>query len=328
MVYRNEGDIVNDSIQRNNIIPPRATSSASLPRIIKKKMTIVDGGRSSSSSHHRHPSSGGNVDIIDDANDADMTFHSLCASVGIDPRLRKALSRMGYVRPTLVQSRAIPLAISGGRDLLVRARTGTGKTLAYALPVLHGALIRRGIIAERNGGTTATGGRRRGMDDDECDDDDDDDDDGAARGGGRGCKSAPSGIILVPTRELSDQVRRVLDDLTYYCSDVVGVVSLSSSSIGNGGGPRGGKSGGGTRREMLRQCAMLRDDPDVIVSTPAGLVAHVRMGNLDLSRNVRILVVDEADLILSFGERTVIFCLFVFVFCFFRVPSFGWGSGR
>ncbi len=53
---------------------------------------------------------------------------------------------------------------------------------------------------------------------------------------------------------------------------------------------------------MLRQEALLRDRPDVIVATPAGLVAHVRSGALDLKRTVETLVVDEADLILSFGE--------------------------
>jgi ATP-dependent RNA helicase DDX56/DBP9 len=245
-------------------------------------MTIVDGGGKSSSSHPSSSSSSSGVAagavLRDDAN---STFPSMCASIGIDPRLRKALSRLGYVRPTLVQSRAIPLAISGGRDLLVRARTGSGKTLAYTLPVLQGVLSHKGLIAERNGG-----GGGNGSDDDEYD-----------GGVGGGCASV-AGIILVPTRELCDQVYRVLDDLIYYCADVVKVISLSSSTIGGGGSTGGGKA----RKEMLRQGAMLRDNPDVIVSTPAGLVAHVREGNLDLSRNVRTLVVDEADLILSFGE--------------------------
>jgi ATP-dependent RNA helicase DDX56/DBP9 len=51
---------------------------------------------------------------------------------------------------------------------------------------------------------------------------------------------------------------------------------------------------------------MLRDRPDVLVSTPAGLLAHIkRDGNLlktTLKESVDSLVVDEADLVLSFGE--------------------------
>ena len=215
--------------------------------------------------------------------DPHQTFPTLCASIGIDPRLRKSLSRMGIVRPTLVQSRAIPLAVSSGRDLLVRARTGSGKTLAYTVPVLQKILARKALLAERRGGGTEVG------DDDYCYDDDD----GSGRGRGGG-GPAVGGVILVPTRELCDQVSRVLDDLTYYCADAIKVVVLSSSSSFNNG-TKG-------KRERMRQEAMLRDRPDVVVATPAGLVAHVRSGALDLRRTVETLVVDEADLILSFGE--------------------------
>ena len=47
---------------------------------------------------------------------------------------------------------------------------------------------------------------------------------------------------------------------------------------------------------------MLRDRPDVIVSTPAGLLAHIRSGALVLKASVQSLVVDEADLVLSYGR--------------------------
>ena len=208
------------------------------------------------------------------------TFPSLCTSIGIDSRLRKALARMNLVHPTLVQSKAIPLAISSGRDLLVRARTGSGKTLAYCIPVLQRILARKILLAERGG--------------------DDDDDDDEKKRGGTGC--SVGGVILVPTRELCDQVSRVLDDLSYYCADVVKVVTLSSSTPSGGGRNGGSAASNKARKEMLRQDALLRDRPDVIVATPAGLVAHVRLGALDLKRTVETLVVDEADLILSFGE--------------------------
>jgi superfamily II DNA/RNA helicase len=59
--------------------------------------------------------------------DPEETFASLSESVGLDIRLRKAVQRLGHVRPTLVQSKCLPLAINSGRDLLVRAKTGSGE---------------------------------------------------------------------------------------------------------------------------------------------------------------------------------------------------------
>ena len=52
--------------------------------------------------------------------DPEVTFAALAESMGLDVRLRKAIARMGHVRPTLVQSKCLPLAISSGRDLMVR----------------------------------------------------------------------------------------------------------------------------------------------------------------------------------------------------------------
>jgi len=138
--------------------------------------------------------------------DQHQTFPALCTSIGIDTRIRKALSRLNYVHPTLVQAKSIPLAITSGRDLLVRARTGSGKTLAFCVPVVQKILSRKSLVDERGG-----------VDGDEADADDD----------GKG--TSVRGVILVPTRELCNQVAQVVHDLTYYCADVVKVVALSSS---------------------------------------------------------------------------------------------------
>lgn len=192
-----------------------------------------------------------NTDSLLDPQD---TFATLCTTVGLDIRLRKGLSRLGYVRPTLVQSKCLPLAITSGRDLLVRARTGSGKTLAYCLPILHNILSK-----EEN-----------------------DDGDGFVKA-----------VILVPTRELCTQVTNTLTSLIYYCDEVVSVATLFS-----------GKNSSET--SLVQQEAMLRDRPDVLVSTPAGLLAHIkRDGSLlktTLKESVDSLVVDEADLVLSFGK--------------------------
>ena len=58
------------------------------------------------------------------------------ASLDLDPRVLDALSALGYEEPTPIQRAAIP-ALLAGRDVLAQAATGTGKTAAFALPLLH-----------------------------------------------------------------------------------------------------------------------------------------------------------------------------------------------
>ncbi|WP_169988386.1 DEAD/DEAH box helicase [Microbispora sp. H10836] len=94
------------------------------------------------------------------------------ADLALIPELLKALSGLGYEEPTPIQREAIPPLLEG-RDLLGQAATGTGKTAAFALPMLqrlHGA-------------------HPLGMED----------------GGGE-----PAGLVLVPTRELAVQVSEAM----------------------------------------------------------------------------------------------------------------------
>jgi len=58
------------------------------------------------------------------------------AGLGLDARLVSSLTALGYEEPTPIQTAAIPALLSG-RDLLAQAATGTGKTAAFALPLLH-----------------------------------------------------------------------------------------------------------------------------------------------------------------------------------------------
>jgi ATP-dependent RNA helicase DDX56/DBP9 len=68
----------------------------------------------------------------------------------IDDRLLRALADMGFARPTLVQSKGIPLALEG-RDILARARTGSGKTAAYCVPVVQKNLRIKSVSIPRSG---------------------------------------------------------------------------------------------------------------------------------------------------------------------------------
>jgi ATP-dependent RNA helicase DeaD len=87
------------------------------------------------------------------------------AALDLDKRLVDALVALGYEEPTAIQREAIP-ALLAGRDVLGQAATGTGKTAAFALPLLH-----------RLGQTAQTSAER-----------------------------SVRGLILVPTRELAMQV--------------------------------------------------------------------------------------------------------------------------
>lgn len=176
------------------------------------------------------------------------SFEGLLSSLGIDGRVVESVKKLGFERPTLVQSESLPLAIESGRDLLVRAKAGSGKTLAYAIPVLHKII------------SSASSSKENKKD---------------------FCKA----VILVPTRELCFQVHNVLQDLTKYCDELVKVAVLSGD-------------------DFVRQECVLRDLPDVIVSTPASLLRHIREETVNLRNSVETLVLDEADLILSFGYKS------------------------
>ncbi len=89
------------------------------------------------------------------------------SELGLAAPIEKALASEGHATPTPIQSQAIPIVLQG-RDLIGIAQTGTGKTAAFALPILH----RLAMSPE-------------------------------ARAKPRGCRV----LVLSPTRELSSQIR-------------------------------------------------------------------------------------------------------------------------
>ena len=66
-----------------------------------------------------------------------MSFSTL----GLDPLIQKAITELGYNKPTDIQSKAIPFVLRG-ENLIAAAQTGTGKTASFVLPILE--LLRQG----------------------------------------------------------------------------------------------------------------------------------------------------------------------------------------
>ena len=58
------------------------------------------------------------------------------ATFNLDPRLARAITDLGFVQTTPVQSAVFP-TVAAGEDLIACAQTGTGKTVAFLLPVLQ-----------------------------------------------------------------------------------------------------------------------------------------------------------------------------------------------
>ncbi len=74
-----------------------------------------------------------NTEIIEDAADESISFEDL----GLDEYALKAVSKKGFVTPSPIQVLAIPRLLNGDSNLIARARTGTGKTAAFGLPIIQ-----------------------------------------------------------------------------------------------------------------------------------------------------------------------------------------------
>jgi ATP-dependent RNA helicase DDX56/DBP9 len=83
------------------------------------------------------------VEVAEKTEKTEPTF----AQFDLDPRLLQALASQRFKAPTLIQQKAIPLALDG-HDLTAKARTGSGKTAAYVLPILQ-AILKKKQVSQR-----------------------------------------------------------------------------------------------------------------------------------------------------------------------------------
>lgn len=71
-----------------------------------------------------------------------MNFTELSSSVR--PEIIRATQAMGYTEMTEIQQKAIPLMLAG-HDMIAKAPTGTGKTVAFGIPILQRPLVSRQV---------------------------------------------------------------------------------------------------------------------------------------------------------------------------------------
>ena len=90
-------------------------------------------------------------------------------------------------------------------------------------------------------------------------------------------------VIMVPTHELAQQIDRQMEGFSYY-------IPVSSLAI----------HGGNDGKEFARQQHALRQGADMVIATPGRLLAHIKMGYVDLSA-VKYFILDEADRMLDMG---------------------------
>jgi len=204
--------------------------------------------------------------------------------LGLAPELIAAVADLGFDQPTTVQDKVIPLAMTSNDDgtsryidLMVSSQTGSGKTAAFLLPVLHTLLKQE---AEAEAAAKAEFARLSA--------------EAAARGetlpkkakrkdptNTRNFKAAtPGALILCPTRELAQQVAHDAIDLVRHCR------GLRVASV-VGGMP------------YQLQIAKLQN-ANLVVATPGRLLDLQRSMQIKLDQ-VQFLVVDEADRMLDLG---------------------------
>jgi len=157
----------------------------------------------------------------------------------IDPRIKENLIANGFFRTTDIQYKTIP-AIMNGEDVLAVAQTGSGKTAAFAIPIIHQVLFAK---------------RKKS---------------------GQGIQC----LVLVPTRELAQQIGRVF-------------ALLSKNTRATSYAVYGGV-------EQDPQIAQLAGGVDILIATPGRMFDLIRQQHIDIA-SVRILVLDEADRMLDLG---------------------------
>lgn len=171
------------------------------------------------------------------------------SDLDLHPKLQKNIEKIGYVECTPIQSQAMPLLLQG-KDVAGLAQTGTGKTAAFLVPMIHRILVGLENPSEAS-----------------C---------------FREWKKRNCILVLVPTRELADQVYE-------NALKLIPDTNLSAVSIY-----------GGTTYD--KQKAALRDGVEIVIATPGRLIDLYKEHCFDMGQ-VRAIVFDEADRMFDMGFK-------------------------
>ncbi|CAM9648918.1 unnamed protein product [Discosporangium mesarthrocarpum] len=177
--------------------------------------------------------------------------------IGISPALCAHLKSVGLTHSTAIQAAAIP-GILGGEDMVVGAETGSGKTLAYLLPIVQRLLSGEALAEELPE---------------------------ELLGKARGWAMFPDVVVLVPNKELAEQVLGVLQEILRGLSILgkrqgITAAALYGSSYEYPYSPR-------------------NPSPTVLVCTPVFLHKYTNMRAIPLFCKATALVMDEADMLMD-----------------------------
>ncbi|KAJ9529743.1 hypothetical protein QJQ45_014516 [Haematococcus lacustris] len=191
------------------------------------------------------------------------TFESL----GLSNPVLRAIKRQGYRLPTPIQRRTLPLILQGS-DIIGMARTGSGKTAAFVIPMVEKwvILVLALVLESLLTGTWHQATRLFCL---------------ARRLQSHSPKAGARAVLLSPTRELALQTHKAVRDLARY-TDLRTAVLVGGDAL-------------------EAQFAELANNPDVLVATPGRLLHHLaEVEGLGL-RSVEYCVVDEADRMFEMG---------------------------
>lgn len=177
----------------------------------------------------------------------------------LDPVLNSAIEKLGYTSCTPIQELSIPVALEG-RDVAGLAQTGTGKTAAFLIPMMERILRARPLPPDASEETKALVAQRAFTD----------------------WKPQNFILILVPTRELAEQVQENIEKLT------------------EASGLRGFAIYGGTGYDKQKEA--LKNGVEFIVATPGRLIDLYKEHLVDL-KQVRGIIFDEADRMFDMGFK-------------------------
>ncbi|QDZ17984.1 DEAD-box ATP-dependent RNA helicase [Chloropicon primus] len=195
-----------------------------------------------------------------------MSPEEVFKNLGLHKKIAKGLAARGFTDLFPIQKAVLADALAG-RDLIARARTGTGKTLAFTIPIIEKLIEMDAAASEHE------------------EHEEDEEEDFGRRGGrrysrgGRGRRNRkPRALVLAPTRELALQVEtEIKESAPFYRSVCV-----------YGGAP------------IFKQERELNQGVDIVVGTPGRVIDMLERGMLDLG-NVTFAVLDEADQMLNIG---------------------------